>query len=106
MTSTSYTNILTNWFRIHISLPRKTNMTTSVHRTGYAAAYPEIKRYHRQQYNLFSCIPLCYKSKKKNKTYLLNNNESKLNRKYSSIKGCASFARVDTYQEGDVEEDC
>ncbi|CAF2412280.1 unnamed protein product [Rotaria sp. Silwood2] len=106
MTSASYTNLLTNWFRVHISLPRKTNMTASLHRTGYAAAYPEIKRHHRRQSNLFSCIPLCYKSKKKNKTHLLNNNESKQYRKHSSIKGCASFARFGTYQEGDTEEDC
>ncbi|CAF0891500.1 unnamed protein product [Rotaria sp. Silwood1] len=106
MASASTTNLLINWFRIHISLPRKTNLTTSVHRTGYSAAYPEIKRCHRRQSNLFSCIPLCYKSKKKNKTYLSHEHESKQHRKHSSIKGCASFARFGTYQEGDTEEDC
>ena len=97
MTSVSYTTLLSNWFRVHIPFSQKPNFTP-LPRTGYAAAYPKIKRCHRRQSNLFSCIPLIYKSKKNNKTYLL--------KKTSSIKGCASFARFDRYQEGDTEDDC
>ncbi|CAF2033107.1 unnamed protein product [Rotaria magnacalcarata] len=102
MSSSSYTNRLSNWFYVHISLPRKPNITKSRARTGYATAYPKIKHYHRrqQQLNLCSCILSFYKSN------LFDNNESKLYRKRSSIRGCASFARYDRYQEGNTEEDC
>ncbi|CAF0922891.1 unnamed protein product [Adineta steineri] len=85
MTSVSYSTRLADFFRSYIPLRRKSNSI----RTGYAAAYPQVKQYHRQQSNLLSCIPLCYKSKQN-----------------SSIKGCASFARFGTYQEGDTEDDC
>jgi hypothetical protein len=105
MTSISYTTLLFNWFRVHIPFSQKPNITP-IPRTGYAAAYPEIKRHHRRQSNLFSCLPLIYKSKKNNKTQLLNNNQSKINKKTSGIKGCASFARFDTYEEGETDDDC
>jgi hypothetical protein len=98
MTSVSYTTLLADWFRVHVPLPKKPNPTFVSH-TGYAGAYPEIQWYHRRQGNLFSCIPLVYKSKKRNQKHLLR-------KKNSSIKGCASFARFDTYQEGDIEDDC
>jgi hypothetical protein len=101
MTSVSYTALLSNWFRVHIPFSQKQSLT-SVPRTGCAAAYPPIKSYHRRQ----SCIPFIYKSKKKNKTYLSNNNRSNIQKKTSSIKGCASFARFDRYEEGESEDDC
>jgi hypothetical protein len=81
--------LLSNWFRIHNPFPQKSKITSRI-RTGYDGAYPKIQRIHRRQSNLFSCIPLNYKS----------------NKKKSSIKGCASFARYDTYQEGDTEDGC
>ncbi len=105
MASVSYTALLSNWFRVHIPFLQKPNIP-SVPRTGCAAAYPEIKRHHRRQSNLFSCIPFIHKSKKNNKTQLLNSNQSKIYKKNSSIKGCASFARFDRYEEGETEEDC
>jgi hypothetical protein len=89
MASVSYATLLSNWFRVHIPLPQKPNIPR-VNRTGYAGAYPKIKRSHRRRSNLFSCIS--------NKTY-----QSK---KKPSIRGCASFARYGTYQEGETEDDC
>jgi len=103
MTSVSYTTLLSNWFRVRIPFSQKPNISP-VPRTGCAAAYPEIKRCHRRQSNLFSCLPLIYKSKKNSKTQLLINNQSKINKK-TSIKGCASFARFDTYKEGETEDE-
>ncbi|CAF3227375.1 unnamed protein product [Rotaria socialis] len=101
MPNTSYANLLSNMFCVHISLPRKTNMAKSQARTGYAAAYLKAKHYHRRQQQLNLCsriLSFC-------KPNLFDNNESKLCRKRSSIRGCASFARYDRYQ-GDTEEDC
>ncbi len=105
MTSVSYTALLSNWFRVHIPFTQRSN-GTCIPRTGCAAAYPKIKRYHRRQWNLFSCIPSIYKSKKNYKTHSLNNDQSKIHKRSSSIRGCASFARSDRYEEGETDDDC
>lgn len=106
MTSVSYARNLSDWLHVHLPFPRKTHMPIGVPRTGSAAAFPKIKAYHRRQFSLLSCVPFLYKVKEKNKRCLLNSDESKQCQKHSSIKGCASFARFNKYQEGDTEEDC
>lgn len=90
MTATSTKTLLFEWFRAHTPSVKKPQYTTLSSRTGYATAYPPIKRHHRRSLHLFSCALLSCKSKKKT----------------SSIPGCASFARFDSYNEGENEEDC
>ena len=85
MANLSYRTLLSDWFRVHIPISFKTN-SIDKHRTGYAGAYPKVKRYHRRQ-----C--LCFTIRQQSK-------------RNHSIRGCASFARVGRYQEGDTDEDC
>ncbi len=98
MATVSYMNLLSNWFHHHLSFSRKSNKT-SITRTGYAGAYPAIKQCHRRRSYRLSCIPLLCKSK-------ANTNRSKQVKTNSSIRGCASFARVDRYREGEIDDDC
>lgn len=83
--------LLSNWFCTHTLFTKKAKVPYKPC-TGYAGAYPKIKRCHRQQSNLFSCIPFIYSPKK--------------NQPNSSIKGCASFARFGRYEEGESEDNC
>ncbi|UJR21402.1 hypothetical protein I4U23_024492 [Adineta vaga] len=76
MANVSYLSLLSDWFRVHIPIPIKTNSMTK-HRTGYAAAYPKMKLHHRRQ---CSCFSFCHQSKRN-----------------MSIRGCASFARSGRY---------
>lgn len=70
----SYMSLLSNWFRLRFW---QKSQSKPMARTGYAAAYPPIKSYHRR-----------------------------LNKRNSSIRGCASFARYDRYEEGASADDC
>ncbi len=98
MGTVSYMTLLSNWFRLRLpSLQKPTKI--SLPRTGYAGAYPPIKQCHRQRSHLFSCVSLLNKSKK-------NINRSNKEKSNSSIRGCASFARVDRYREGEMDDDC
>lgn len=96
MANTDCKNLLTKWFCVYLPWSKKANMSKSIARTGYAAAYPNIKHYHHHQLNFLFCIPTFDKLKKESKSY----------RTHPSIRGCASFARYDRYKEGDVDEDC
>ncbi len=98
MTTVSYTTLLSKWFHVYLPFSKKSN-SRSIPRTGYAAAYPKIKSYHRRPWYLFSCISSSCKSNK-------NINQAKISKTNSSIRGCASFARFDSYCEGESDDDC
>ncbi|CAF0876601.1 unnamed protein product [Adineta ricciae] len=85
MATVSYVTLLSDWFRVHVPISLRSN-SVHKHRTGYVAAYPQVKRYHRRHY---LCLPICSKSKKTD-----------------SIPGCPSFARFGRYQEGDSVDGC
>lgn len=91
MAHNSLITFLNDWFRHYTPVLHRSN-NSSTSRIDYTTIYPEIKSYHRQQSNLFFCIPFIRKTK--------------TDKRNSSIKGCASFARFGRYKEGDNDDDC